>query len=259
MKFIIALIIAFAATDNVAQGLLTDDEAIKLINENIFAGEQEQYKDNKFANSFVDKVDRKCVLNHLKKYNAVDETLQDLKEEDYTRLEVIQHEDSSRLLVLLISAMCFENLDSFLDYTFESLMTLNILYKAFINEPEFKEYAENVRCFTAYAIDHKILDAQTYKLNTVVNESEMCERKKENVRENFDHQFVMSFFKSYNIKNQVCFETAFSRVENFILHSILLIQIELTDDQRVLEKNNFIKDIRSIAEDLSVCGMTPVA
>ena len=261
MQIIIALVIAFTAlascdqaeTDNGAQGLLTDDEAINLINENIIAGEAEKYKDEEFASIIFNSIDKKCVLNHLKKHNAVDQILQGLKDENSTRLQDIQHEDSSRLLVLLLSGICFKNFDTFLDYTFENFMTLNILYRNFIDEPEFKEYADDFRCFTAYAIEHKIFDTQTYKLNTVVNESEACEIKKENVRINIDRRFTNDFFKSFNIKNKECFQKVFTRVENFILHSVLLIQIELNNEQRVLEKSNFIKDIHSIAEDLSVC------
>ena len=258
MKVKFALIFAFAAlvscdhqsdSKSVTEGQLTDDEAISLINDNMFAGEEEKYKDNEFAKFIVNKINQTCVLNHLKKHNAVEQILRPSHEA----------EDSSRLLILLLSTMCLKNLDALLDYTFENYMTFNILYRAFIDEPELKEYSDNFKCFNAYAIEHKIFDAQMYKLNTDVIEVELCEKRKEIVRENIDHLFIGKFFKSFNFKNIKCFQEVVPRVENSILRSILLIQTELTASQRILEKSKFIETVHSLTESLSICGMTPKA
>ena len=256
-------------TDNVQVAQINDEQAANYINLIINRLEKDasssESVDNQIVKFVIHGIDKKCVLSHYKKYNAVNlaSELNKLMEEDEQRdvNEEKTPEEKAKahfpvLAALLFGIPCNKNFDAYLEYFFENIMTFQVLYKAFADEPEFKEYIDYVTCANAYAIDHKYIDSHEHTYITEVANTEVCESNKEMAKQIVDGtvEEVLSSFKVTT--NKECYKKALLKIESFVLHYVLLIQVELTDVQRIQERTNFIKDFHDIVDGIAHCYAT---
>jgi hypothetical protein len=130
------------------------------------------------------------------------------------------------------------------------------LYQAFADEAALAPYVDKLRCANAYAVNHKIVDSESYSFDTVVKNAEECGTVKEVARKIIDDA------KEYALKSHMitdtkeCFQKFFNSAENFLLRYILLVQVEMTKNQIVSEKANFIKGFHSHVDDLVHCVLS---
>ena len=105
----------------------------------------------------------------------------------------------------------------------------------------------------AYAVNHKIVDFNTYNFNTEVLNNERCEAEKEMLRGAAD-EAIRGTIADLEVGDiQECIKKTVSAVENYIIRYVLLIQVDLTDKQRVTERNNFVKDFQKLLDDVIQC------
>jgi hypothetical protein len=200
----------------------------------------------------MDNVDRNCILNQAKKYN-IEHKIAEFKE------GVIDRNPSDESIIgqgIVIGYYCVNKIDTFLEFVFENFMTFHTLYQAFADEAALAPYVDKLRCANAYAVNHKIVDSESYSFDTVVKNAEECETDKEVARKIIDDRLESVLEVKMIKNNKECFQKLFASVENFFLRYILLVQVEMTKDQIVNEKANFIKGFHSHFDGFLQCALS---
>jgi len=140
-----------------------------------------------------------------------------------------------------VALLCNNKTDALLKFMFENYMSHEVLFKAFIGEPEFKHYADVLKCANKHAIEMKLLDPSMFDIDV-----EMTEEKCKEMIVTSNAQLIQSVEKQTQ-KNitAIAFE-----VEEFALKYGLLIQVELTQEQKIEERAKFVMDAHKILEDI---------
>lgn len=272
MKFSVIILIAFAVgvksapqteTEIVDKAPITDEFAMELINgafekleQYAPTDDQMDLKSKLISSLVLKKIDKDCILSEFKKHNFVQQIPS--ARQNLTNPHV-KNEAMSEFVFMFFAGMCYKKLDVFLDFTFANLMTFNILLKAFIDEPEFKTNADNLRCASSYAVSHDILDPKVYNFNFEVSEDskEECENSKVETRKSIDEAFA-GFFEQVVHDNKECYQKLFGKVEIFVLKTVLLVQVDLSEAEKLLEKTSFIADFHARIEDFISCASAHV-
>ena len=251
MNFSFAFLITFAACVYGAPSdteitPVTDEKTMKYVNEMFDSLANPSGPKEELMKDILDGIDRKCIFNQYKKYNFEDQVFS--KEN-----ERMKNSEVSKIAVIIFATQCDTSVDALLEYFFENFMTFRILYKAFADEPEIKDYIDRVRCLSAYAVNHKIVDTTTYTFKTEVDNSERCEAEKQMIRGLADEFISDTITQLEAGDSQDCLQKSMTTAENYILRNALLIQIDLTDEQKVTERQNFVKDMHKLLEDVIHC------
>jgi hypothetical protein len=255
MKFFVVALIAFAACVNAApsETPLTDSEAFEIINR-IFDRVDEATNPAKHVVKEIvhNEAERTCILNQLKKFNAVERILH------YDRQSGDEDENKNLSIFFLhyFAGLCLEDVNVLAEFLFDNTMTFNILYRAFITEPEFKEYADRVHCANKYALDHKVFEANEYPFNVEINNADQCEKEKSFIREVINEVVFTKLLTHGRFKeNKQCYENVLSKLETFVLRFVLLIQFELNEAQHNSEEAHFVKEFHAITDAFAECAL----
>jgi hypothetical protein len=265
MKFALIAVVALVAYVNCSASDIEnvvpfiEEDGIRDINAvfNIVYQRIEERSNNpeSFAIKLImDSIDKNCLLEQAKKYKVEHKIAE-------FRAGVIDKISASDLTIsqgLIIGYSCVKNIDKLLEFTFENFMTFHTLYKGFADEIALAPYVDKLRCVNAYAVNHKIVDAETFSFDTDVKNAEECEAGKEVARKIIDDskQSVLEARMIRDIKE--CFQKLFTSAENFFLRYILLVQVEMTKDHSRNEKANFIKGFHSHFDNFLQCALSTV-
>jgi hypothetical protein len=199
----------------------------------------------------MDNIDKNCALNQAKKYN-IEHKIAVFKAD----IIASPSDESTIGQGITIGYYCFKKIDALLEFTFENFMTFHTLYQAFADEAALAPYVDKLRCANAYAVNHKIVDSESYSFDIDVKNVEECEEDKEVARKFIDDRSESVLEVDMVRNNKECFQTFFTSAENFFLRYILLVQVEMTRDQIVNEKANFIKGFHSRFDDFLNCALS---
>jgi hypothetical protein len=241
---------------------ITDEFAMVLINgcfariERSLPGEDEMdLKSTLISSLFLKKIDRECILSEFKKHNFVNQIPSAQVNVESLTNPRVKNQPLSEFVLMFFAGTCYKNLDVLLEYAFESFMTINILFKTFINEPEFKLwFADKLKCASSYAVSHNILDPKVYNFDYDISEGEKnaCESFKNEARKMIDG--ATNGFFDVVTDNKECYKNIFTNFENYLLRYSLLVQVELTDEQKRQERTSFISDFHKYVEDFVSCA-----
>lgn len=243
MKLSLLLLATFIAVIYCAPNIAIDEsqqEKLALENFNTFFDSTKIFSDiflNKLMVTIVAKTtDRNCMLAIAKKHNL---------------MELVSGNDlvnKISLDVILTSAvLCSRLIDVEFDYFFDLLMTHHGLLKAYLEEPELKEYADKMTCLGQFAIEHHILDPKVYAFKYELDdeeEEEICMTSTERMERMWQNQMLLSNSCSKKLAEQFRF---------FAVKYILLVQVEMKDDQRQQERKNFNKALKEFLENRIQC------
>lgn len=140
-----------------------------------------------------------------------------------------------------IAVLCNSKTDIILKFIFENFMSFHILFVGFSDAPELKEIVEQMKCANKYAIEHKILDQNVYKIDNKVSpgQEENCKK--------LLTTFARGLGPDFAPKNVI---EILIEIESFLLKYGLMIQVELTAANKEQERTKFIAEARALLEKL---------
>lgn len=197
-------------------------------------------------------IDRQCILKSVKKYDSIDKIPTTKFQKTHSHKEL----DTAYLSFIATLGSCYKKGDVILEYFFESWMTNGILIRAFINEKAFSKYADTIACINFYAVKNHYWEPKNYGFTLkAVEDEDLCDEMTAAI----DMVWIQESKKFYTQKfadehNKKCYRGVSQKVKAFIVRYVTLLQLELTDAQRSIEKQNFIKDVYDLFEDLKMCG-----
>lgn len=202
-------------------------------------------------------IDNQCVLDEYEKHNATSRIPSNAElssfidgiENSRNVLELIERItkcDSKALsaqIYIGTALSCSTKFNLIADYVYEFLMMQNVLYKALENETnrQIKKNMDIFPCANRFAINENIVDSQQYQLPTdgdLVDCDQMTEM--------FKGWAIESGNESCCSKNSKLFMRHFTKY-------FLLIQVEMTPEQKQLERKNFERDAREVVTNIKTC------
>lgn len=192
--------------------------------------------------AFTRSIDRECIFTNYKSRNMLDHLNYD---------KIANRRDSNSLALYAfvnVAAICSSKTDTILQFLFENLMTHQILYKAFIDDPEFSDEKSLLTCANNYAVENLLIDPNVYDINYTVDD-EMLKRCSNitsiiKVYGAILHSKISQQFKK-NSLDEIKME-----MKNFALKYFILVQVDLTPEQKQQERDNLVKDARMVMENI---------
>jgi hypothetical protein len=265
MKAFLLVIVVSACFIGIESAPASEDEDshAKVVIANRIESYKKTFKSNKFAMSLIKSVDKECVLEHyktnllLEKYLITSEPQNLPSSVSADSLELTQLTDST-VVFANIALMCSNKLNAVLGFGFDLLFSFSNLVEAFKDEDFVKDTFNDLDCFYKYAVDNKFLDLEIYPsidYGLKNNTQEECNRKI--LQEKKDAKGFISFVREFTdlSKPQCMQDQAVSIGEMFFFRYALLIPLGITDEQKIAEKLNFIKDTHEGLKKFLLCNV----
>jgi hypothetical protein len=254
MKFFL-LFVAFFAVGAIADDayFVSEDEAMKLYDEvfvtmQALIGGGDKFKSN-FMNFFIGTVDKHCMYNKYKEAN-----LFKFISNEY----ITEHEGDKKmcqLVWLCVSYYCSSKANAFDEFAFENLMTYHTLYKSLVKEPAFRNYTQYVSFANKYAIDNHYFEDTIYgtKVNFAIESEDNYSEFRELVK------IVTGGVKLVARKefHRTCAIGIVSELEKLYFRLFLLLQSDLTFDQKKQEREYYVKESHKLYNQLLACAAQP--
>lgn len=196
---------------------------------------------NMIRNIYLKSIDRQCMLDHYKKNNMI--------EKMPGKVNVDIHDDFSwKMILFSFATMCSNKLDLALDFAFDNLQSHHKLLNALKDDEDLKEYFEVLECVNGYALSKGVLDPAVHKVSH--KDDEACGRTSVEIRS-------MTLSMQRDILETIqrpCSLTLFSAFENMILRQMILVQMDLSAEQKNQEKMSLIKEAREFLNQITVCA-----
>lgn len=230
-----------------------DDVARKIIADELRSIEKLS-DDNKIAKAVLKSIDQTCMLEAYKKYKL----LSGLTEESIDLMDISQETKIDPILVFAnVALSCSSKLEPLLGFLFDNIFSYSGLLDAFREDDPFKEFIDDLICFNNYAVKTNVLDPEAYSLlnyQLVNHTQEKCDEEISKLKEQVTD--ALSFGASIVVSdNAHCLQNELATgAEKFFLRYILLIPLGLNEEQKKVERLNFIADSREGLEKILLCN-----
>ncbi|CRK90271.1 CLUMA_CG003982, isoform A [Clunio marinus] len=186
-------------------------------------------------------IDKQCVLNRYKKLNISDKIPSKTSGKNI-------YEPTMTIFVFM-RKICSKNLDKYLRHTFESVMSdhFKLDLKAFIEDPQVLEL---LTCTNYFAVRNGIIDPSVYKINYNLSSSEAEAECLSRNLGNSNHLFKMMKSDFPEISKKLLGPEILKEIDFFFLKNFLLLQVEMTFEQKQHEMKNYVSGGRKIIEDV---------
>lgn len=268
MKLTIFLVIAlfgvaFCAPQNEVHPATTDEEVIATIDEvieELIEPLSGKFGKTSYFEGYVVKaiqhIKKECIIASYKKHSSLDmiPTAQNL-----AKLPTKKAKTKAGITFFVALASCYKKGDVILEYIFESFMTNGILIRAFIDEPAFKKHADFVACANYYSTKNHFWDPKEYNFTPKpVSDEDMCDE----ITAMGDLAFIQAAQDAYSSVfaedyNKKCYRGVALKLKAFVVKTVVLLQVEMTDDKKREERAHFVKDFYAILEDFVTCNSIP--
>lgn len=146
--------------------------------------------------------------------------------------------------------MCSSIKDEVLEVKFNQLISDRGPLAIIRNDPLFLDFAGNLECFKMYAVRQNLLNSSVYNINET-----QFEQYDDNCLitvETFRHGFTIDTNHHLSHDRSQCLEKGIS-FDKSTLKYLLLIQLELTVEQRSNERKQYIEDVHRDHEKMLTC------
>lgn len=156
---------------------------------------------------------------------------------------------------IVTALLCSSKTDVVLEFLFENLRNLNIIARAFIDDPQLNDFAfrNMLTCANRFAFDNGVLDPDVYNFS-----SELRNESEEDACLDWIETTKMWFVGTKNFITEEMSRTCTVRVVNeaelFLVRNVVLSQAELTPIQRRNERTNLVRDARQILQKFLACA-----
>lgn len=222
-------------------------------------------KEEIFMSIFLQSANQTCMRDEYKSHNSYN-LLDNIDEEENsggsnssnsktnseTEVQVIQ-------VFINILILCSPKTDPLLKFVFENFMTFNIFFKAFGNEFLMEEPGLNeLACINKYAVDNKMVNETVYdyKLKLVGKNDrsrDYCDEMTEGYKL-FSSKFKLRVSRGSERK---CIFKVLNHAEKVIIRTLLMVQFDLSIEQKNAESEYFIKEVREVLEEALTCFTDP--
>lgn len=246
---------------------------------NTFSTNCEHVSSNKSSpifKMFGKSVDEKCVLDEYIKKDKRQNLIDDIHIESGINATVSYYshcgpnlnstETTTKFLkqiyyaanFISVAASCSDKLKPLAEYVFEMLMAQGIIYRAFADEPEFKDFPDIINCLNRLAIRQNLVDLDSFQLRTDMDEDAKtsCAMILFTFKYTFELKveiYTAALLKVIPDADEKCFENHITSLKKFVFKYFSMMQFEMTPEQKQKEKMNFIKDIRDILATNTPC------
>jgi hypothetical protein len=202
----------------------------------------------------LNSIDEKCAeeklqnLDWTETFNNLTSRIDNLNEKEQIGLH---------LMYAGIGSICTSKNRPILEFFFDAIMSFGHLVRAFMNEPELSEYFFYLRCANNYAINENIWDNKKYPINFKLQDEELveCSLLKTIVDSHIEE---MKDLSSEEEGDEECLEKSLRGTLAFALRTLLLTQVDLTSEDKQIEKEIFIKENNRLNEESMICMYEPM-
>jgi hypothetical protein len=205
---------------------------------------------NAIISMLVNSVDVNCMLSEYAKFNLNDKII------DKNGIDSENPEDYFLKIIFFdIAAVCSKKTDALLEFEFDNFMSYEVLYKAFINEPEVETIKDLVTCVNNFTIETGIWDNKLYPVDSNVPK-DFAETCSELVQRLIQFQLMIND-TILNVFKRSCALSIMSDLEALTMRTAMLLEVDLTSDQKLQEKKSHNKNTRKIMENILTCSSQP--
>jgi hypothetical protein len=202
--------------------------------------------------------DSKCVYDRCNERNITERIFEELniatsKQKSNGERIPSDNDEAADFVMLSILFTCSSKLDVLLETVFDIAMSFNPLVKAFIDDSSYDEYLQMLNCANSHAVDSNILDSSAYDFKHEVppqNQDE-CNEWIDLKNEWISGQRLR--FRKYT--GRPCSIRIASAVEKILIKNVLLVQVELTEQQKNQERSTFVMQTRQVLQDILTCAL----
>lgn len=207
-----------------------------------------------FLAIFTRSVDMNCAVEQLGKPQEIKDTLNEILNIE-GRKRTTKEETSLVYILLKISIPCSNKSRPVSDFIFDALMSLGHLVRAFKDEPEIKKYTKTpLKCLNAYAVKNKLINTAEYpidyKLNNESDEAETCAELE---------AYAIGLLNEFMDGEPECMKVFIRKRVDNLLRTILLLQVELTPEQRKTESDRWFNDEMELIKNEGTCSLESLA
>lgn len=196
----------------------------------------------KFSSVLLHSVDKACVLNHYKNHGLV-EKIPDVKNSKFSETDLI--------ILSAFAKACSSKTEHLIEFVFEAFMSAHFLLEVYLYEPEFKELYDMLLCTNNYAFNNKYFDPEVYRINHTlpVEKETSCRMMIETAEREISRAQIM--YQRYLPAE--CAKEIFEDAKKMLLKYALLVQIELTAEQKKELRSKFVAEVLENDEKMILC------
>lgn len=251
--FVFAVVIVNGAPQTSSEFVTEDDVARKIIADELRIIEKLS-DNNKIAKAVVRSIDQTCMLDAYKRHKL----LEDLTEEALELSSLSEQTKVDPYLVFAnIALSCSSKLDALLGFLFDNLFSYSGLLDAFREDDPFKEFIDDLVCYNNYAVKTNVLDPNAYSLlkYQLVNQTqEECDKEIYEMKNLVSSSLTSGSGFIVSDHTRCLQNELYGGAEKFFLRYFLLIPLGLNEEERKVEKVNFIADSREGLEKILLCN-----
>lgn len=196
-------------------------------------------------------VDTKCMHDNLK-LHKFDAKFVDLA----NRFETLTKAGERELFYIHVvtSFRCTKKLRPINEFLFDFFLSFGHIVRAFKDEPELAEYQGYLRCANNYVVTHKLWDVVKYPIDYELKteEAEMCSSVKTMIGD-FIKTMDQIAPEAQDLITE-CLKTTTQDMIDFFVKYFLLLQVELTPEQRDQEFETYYKDYLKLYDEQVTCA-----
>lgn len=196
-------------------------------------------------------IDTKCMreTQELHKFKDIYIELAN-KISDWKSLTEIQKNEFISIQVLT-SFRCSNKLKPISRFIFDFVQSFGPIVRAFVNETELVEYKNELKCANNYAVKKKLWDIVKYPVEYELNVNELAKCDAEITQ--FKAEIQRITFNHLNT-NKECMKQAVEDTIDSLLKVVLLMQVEMTSEQRNQEVERFHGGIIELYDRRVTCA-----
>lgn len=245
--------------DDAARSKIKDAYTIgKIIAEEGMATiEDKQYR--QLMRTLMNSIDLECVFQEYKKHDFLDDLVGGVEiMEKISELHSTSKKDQKLLRLAAIGITCSCKIEPILKFAFDSLVVAAELAQAFRDDPPVDEVYSNFICYSNYVINHGLVNANGYEnvIRPLVNQTqEECDQKVVKIMNTFP--VLRKDERSSDLieaANEECMSSELmAYVYKMLFKANVLMQVELSDSEKSLERKGFINGFHSFVKKFVFC------
>lgn len=228
----------------------TDEETLRKIDESIqmLSNAQTLIQDSIFSSMtsvLIKSFDKQCMLEEYKKIKNTDKFPQ------FGSSNIDYNKNVMRMVIFSgIGFLCSSKRNAILEFSFDSMTTLKVIVKAFINEVDLKKYHDMLICANNYAVTNEIIDPKTYEIQyelTAEDNQEQCKQWQIQIMGEIEEQSNSIMNSSSNNEDVAidCVKQTYEEGFKFLLKYSFIIQVNLRQEQKLDLVEKFIDDYKN--------------
>lgn len=204
---------------------------------------------------FERSIDLKCKTKTLKTYKFDEKYVDYMKRLDQTTPASEIRELA--FMDIITSYKCSNKLRLTDNFVFDLMMSFGHLYRAFKDEPELSLFVKfAVKCANNYVVNQKLWDLEKYPIDYELDEldSVECQGTKTFVEQLMGNDVEdENFTELKDLLSADCWKESRQYSFDLVLRTILLVQINLTAEQRQHESDKFFKLNMDKFDEQAIC------